>query len=174
MLDLDTANDHIEISSDLRTAKKVGNRMGYPSVPTRFHGEPQVLSAHCFHTGTHGWEVEAEGFWDIAVSFRSIKHESKFRNAFGYNRRSWSLTHDDNGDLVAYHDGEKTVLSATLESNRVAVMVDIEKGIITFASMGSAVTRLHEFQANLTEPVCLGLGLHQTDPPSIASILKAW
>lgn len=174
MLDLDTANDFIEISNDLRTAKKVRNRIGYPSIQTRFDEAPQVLSAHCFRTGTHVWEVEVEGYWDIAVSFRSIKHERKSRSAFGNNPHSWSLTHNGRGKLVAYHDGKKTAISATLESSRLAVMVDIEKGNITFASMDSTTTRLHEFQADLTQPVCLGFGLYRVDPPSIASIVKAW
>lgn len=174
MLDLDTANDHIQISDDLRSAKKVRNRIGYPSTPTRFDGAPQVLSAHCFRTGTHGWEVRVEGYCDIAVSFRSIKHERGSRSAFGNNPHSWSFTHDGKGKLVAYHDGKKTAIAATLESKRVAVMVDMEKGNITFASVDSTGTRLHEFQARLTEPVCLGLGLYRADPPSIASVLKAW
>lgn len=174
MLDLDTANDYIEISSDLRTAKKVRNKIGYPSILTRFEEAPQVLSAYCFRTGTHVWEVEVEGYWDIAVSFRGIKHERKSRSAFGNNPQSWSLTHKGRGQLVAYHDGKKTAISATLESNRVAVMVDIEKGNITFASMDSTMTQLHQFQAKLSQPVCLGFGLYRVDPPSIATIVKAW
>lgn len=171
---MDTANDYIEISNDLHVAKKVKTRMGYPSVPSRFEDAPQVLSSHCFRTGAHVWEVKVEGYWDVAVSFRSIKHERNSRSAFGNNPHSWSLTRKGSGDLVAYHDGTKTAISATLESNRLAVMVDIEKGNITFASMGSTTTRLHEFQAKLTQPVCLGFGLYRVDPPSIASIVKAW
>lgn len=174
MLVLDTANDYIKISNDLRTAKKVRTRMGYPSILTRFDEAPQVLSAHCFRTGAHVWEVEVEGYWDIAVSFRSIQQERKSRSTFGNNPHSWSLTHNGRGELVAYHDGKKTAISATLESNRVAVMVDIEKGNITFASIDSTMTRLHEFRAKLTQPVCLGFGLYRMDPPSIASIVKAW
>lgn len=170
---MDTANDYIELSNDLRTAKKVRAKIGYPSILSRFHEAPQVLSAHCFGTGNHVWEVEAQGYWDIAVSFRSIKHERKSRSAFGNNPRSWSLTHNGRGGLAAYHDGKKTAISATLGSSRVAVMVDIEKGNITFASMDSKLTRLHEFQAKLAQPVCLGFGLYRVDPPSIASIVRA-
>lgn len=174
MLDLETANEYIEISNDLRTAKKVRTRMGYPRVPTRFHDAPQVLSAHCVRTGAHVWEVEAEGYWDVAVSFRRTEDESRSRSTFGNNPHSWSLTHDGRGKLVAYHDGRKSAVSAALGSNRLAVMVDIEKGNITFASLGSTVERLHEFRAKLTQPVCLGFGLYRLDPPSVATIVKVW
>lgn len=173
-LDLDTANDYVKISDDLRTAQKVKTRIRYPSRPNRFNEAPQVLSSHCFGTGAHTWEVEVEGYWDVAVSFRSIKHEHNSRSAFGNNPDSWSLTRNDSGKLVAYHDGKKTVVSARLQSNHIAVMVDFEKGNITFASVGSTATRLHEFKAKLTQPVCLGFGLYKVDPPSIASIVNAW
>lgn len=174
MLDLDTANDYVKISNDLRTAQKVSTRIRYPSRPNRFKEAPQVLSSHCFGAGAHKWEVEVEGYWDIAVSFRSIKHERNSRSAFGNNPHSWSLTHSGSGQLVAYHDGKKTVVSARLRSNHVAVMVDYEKGNITFASVDSTVTRLHEFKAKLTQPLCLGFGLYRVDPPSSASIVNAW
>lgn len=174
MLDMDTANYYVKISNDLQTAKKVRTRIGYPSSPNRFEETPQVLSSHCFRTGAHTWEVEIEGYWDIAVSFRSIKHERNSRGAFGNNPHSWSLMHTGSGELVAYHDGKKTAVPEKLPSNHIAVMVDFEKGNITFASVASRVTRLHEFKAKLTQPVCLGFGLYQVDPPSVASIVKAW
>lgn len=174
MLDLDTANDYVKISDDLRTAQKVRTKIRYPSRPNRFVEAPQVLSSHCFGAGAHTWEVEVGGYWDIAVSFRSIKDERNSRSAFGNNPHSWSLTHSGSGKLVAYHDGKKTVVSTRLQSNRVAVMVDFEKGNITFASVGSTATRLHEFKAKLSQPVCLGLGLYRVDPPSVASIVNAW
>lgn len=174
MLDLDTANYYVNISNDLQTAKKVRTRIGYPSSPTRFEEAPQVLSSHCFRTGAHTWEVEVNGYWDIAVSFRGIKHERNSRSTFGNNPHSWSLTHNGSGKLVAYHDGKKTVISERLWSNHIAVMVDFDKGNITFASVASTVTRLHEFKAKLTQPVCLGFGLYRVDPPSEASIVKAW
>lgn len=174
MLDLDTANDYVKLSDDLRTAQKVTTKMRYPSRPNRFNKAPQVLSSHCFGTGAHTWVVEVEGYWDVAVSFRSIKREPDSRSTFGNNPDSWSLTHNSSGKLVAYHDGKKTFVSAKVQSNHVAVMVDFEKGNITFASVGSTATRLHEFKAKLTQPVCLGFGLYKVDPPSIASIVNVW
>lgn len=173
ILDLDTASDFLRLSADLRTAERVKTRMGYPSSKSRFDEAPQVLSARCFSSGTHVWEVEVEGYWDIAVSYKSIKHKTKSSSAFGNNALSWSLTHNGKGKLFAYHKGGKTVLSRTLQGNRIAVMVDIEKGNITFSSVEPSVTRLHEYKAELTQPVCLGVGLYRVDPPSRVSIVKA-
>ncbi|XP_074544010.1 nuclear factor 7, ovary-like isoform X2 [Halichoeres trimaculatus] len=172
LLDVDSASPFLGLSTDLRTAERVKTKLHYPDKSRRFNEAPQVLSARCFSTGAHVWEVEAEGYWDIAVSFKSIKRKSKHSSAFGYNAESWSLTHNGKGELFAYHKGEKTVLSATLQSSRIAVSVNIEKGNIVFSAVNSTIKHLHEFSAELTEPVCLGFGLYRVDPPSRASIVK--
>ncbi|XP_034557925.1 nuclear factor 7, ovary-like isoform X2 [Notolabrus celidotus] len=172
LLDMDSASPYLGVSIDLRTAERVKPRLDYPDKTRRFNEAPQVLSAGCFSMGTHVWEVEAEGYWDIAVSYRSIKRKSKHSSVFGNNAESWSLTHNGNGKLSAYHKGEKTVISAALQSSRIAVSVHFEKGNITFSAVNSTIKHLHEFKAKLTEPVCLGLGLYKVDPPSRASIVK--
>ncbi|XP_070831247.1 E3 ubiquitin/ISG15 ligase TRIM25-like [Chaetodon trifascialis] len=173
MLDLDTASPFLGVSADLQTVERLKTKISYPKSKSRFIEAPQVLSAQCFSTGAHVWEVEAEGYWDIAVSYKSIERKSKYSSAFGNNALSWSLTHNGKGKLFAYHNSGKTVLSETLQSSRIAVMVDFEKGNITFGSVESTITLLHEFKAELTQPVCLGLGLYRVDPHSRASIVKA-
>ncbi|XP_036939930.1 E3 ubiquitin-protein ligase TRIM47-like [Acanthopagrus latus] len=172
ILDVDTASPFLGVSADLRTAERVKTRLNYPASKSRFDEAPQVLSERCFSTGTHIWEVEAEGYWDIAVSYKSIQRKNN-NSPFGKNALSWSLTHDGKGKLLAYHNREKKVVSATLKSNRIAVMVDFGKGNITFSSMESTITRLHEFKAELTEPVCLGFGLYKLDPLSRATIVNS-
>lgn len=173
MLDMDTISPFLGVSADLRTVERVKTKLDYPSSKSRFDEAPQVLSTRCFSSGTHVWEVEAEGYWDMAVSYKSIHRKSKSNSAFGNNAVSWSLTHNDKGKLFAYHNREKKVLSGTLQGSQVTVMVDFEKGNITFSSKSTTVKELHVFKAKLTEPVCLGLGLYRVDPPSRASILKA-
>uniref|UniRef100_UPI0037E80460 E3 ubiquitin/ISG15 ligase TRIM25-like n=1 Tax=Semicossyphus pulcher TaxID=241346 RepID=UPI0037E80460 len=172
LLDLNTASPFLGVSTDLRTAERVKTKLNYPNSTRRFDVAPQVLSTRCFSTGAHIWEVEAEGYWDIAVSYKSILRKNKQNSAFGNNAKSWSLTHNGKGKLFAYHNGEKTVVSGTLQSSRIAVMVNIEKGNITFSAIESSIKHLHEFKAKLTEPVCLGLGLYRVDPPSRVSIVS--
>ncbi|XP_028450018.1 E3 ubiquitin/ISG15 ligase TRIM25 isoform X3 [Perca flavescens] len=173
MLDLNTASPFLGVSADLQTAERIKTKLDYPNSNSRFKEAPQVLSARCFSAGNHVWEVEAEGYWDIAVSYKSIQRKSKDSSAFGNNTESWSLTHNGKGALFAYHNKRKTVLSGTLQSSRIAVMVNFEKGNIAFSAVESTITPLHEFKAKLTQPVCLGLGLYRVDPPSRASIVKA-
>lgn len=172
-LDLDTVHNLLQVSNDLQTVERVATKINYPSGPTRFTEAPQVLSTRCFSTGVHAWQVLAEGYWDIAVSYRSIDFKSRRGSTFGNNPHSWSLTHNSHGKLFAYHNADKTVISGSLHSKLFAVMVDIEGGNITFASVGPTVTRLHEFKAKLTEPVCLGLGLYRVSPASRATVLTA-
>nr|XP_020460151.1 tripartite motif-containing protein 47-like isoform X2 [Monopterus albus] len=173
MLDLDTASPFLGVSADLQSVERVKAKLDYPSSTNRFDEAPQVLSAQCFSSGTHVWEVQAEGYWDIAVSYKSIQRKSKDSSAFGNNAESWSLTHNGEGELFARHNRRKTALSGTLQSSRVAVIVNFEKGNITFTAVESTITQLHEFRAELTQPVCLGLGLYHMDPPSRASIVRA-
>lgn len=173
MLDLYTASPFLGVSADLQTAERIKTKLDYPNSKSRFDEAPQVLSARCFSTGTHIWEVEAEGYWDIAVSYKSIQRKSKDSSAFGNNAESWSLTHNGKGALFACHNKTKTVLSGPLQSSRIAVMVNFEKGNIIFSAVESMMTQLHEFKAKLTQPVCLGLGLYHVDPPSRASVVKA-
>ncbi|KAM7401246.1 hypothetical protein PAMA_005434 [Pampus argenteus] len=173
-LDLDTVSPFLGVSTDLRTVERVGAKLSYPNRNRRFDEAPQVLSKQCFSTGTHIWEVEAEGYWDIAVSYKSIQRKSKSSSAFGNNPESWSLTHNGKGKLFAYHNKRKHILSESLQSNRIVVTFNFEKGNITFSAVDSSGTaQLHQFKAELTEPLCLGLGLYRVNPPSRASIVKA-
>lgn len=172
-LDLDTAHNLLQISNDLLTVEKVRTKINYPSKAKRFTSAPQVMSIHCFSTGVHTWRVLAEGYWDIAVSYRSLDFNSKEGTIFGRNSKSWSLTHKSTGELYAYHNDIKTAISKSLQSNQIAVTVDIKGGNITFASVEPAVQQLHQFKANLTEPVCLGLGLYSVSPASRATVLTA-
>lgn len=172
-LDLDTAHNSLQVSNDLRTVKKVDPKTNCLSKAPRFTEAPQVMSIQCFSTGVHTWHVLAEGYWDIAVSYRSLDFKSKKGSTFGKNRKSWSLTHNITGELSAYHNNVKTPVAGSLQSNKIAVMVDIKRGNITFASVEPTVTPLHEFKAKLTEPVCLGLGLYQVGSASRATVLTA-
>uniref|UniRef100_A0A096LXJ6 Uncharacterized protein n=1 Tax=Poecilia formosa TaxID=48698 RepID=A0A096LXJ6_POEFO len=171
--DLDTASRLLGLSADLRTVERVKAALHYPNSDGRFDQAPQVLSAPCFSSGAHVWEVEAEGCWDIAVSYRSVPRRSRDgSSAFGHNSESWSLSHSGQGELFAFHDGHRTALPGSLPSSRIAVEVNFEEGRIGFSAVGATETLLHEFKAELTQPVCLGLGLHHVDPPSRASIVK--
>ncbi|XP_072297128.1 nuclear factor 7, ovary-like [Eucyclogobius newberryi] len=174
MLDLDSVSPYLKVSEDLQTVQRVKAKVEYPNSRHRFMAVPQVLSSQCFTSGTHVWEVEADGSWEIAVAFKSIQRKIKETSSFGNNAKSWSLAHTDKGKLYVLHNKEKTALVESLKTNRLIVTVNFVRGSIAFSTGEGKVTKLHEFSVDLTEPVCLGFGLYRAELSSSASILKAF
>lgn len=153
--------------------ERVTDTQDYPRHPGRFAEAPQVLSTECVFGGSRYWELEAQGYWDIAVAHKSINRNIKSISSFGNNELSWSLTCDGKGQLFAYHGGVKVKILKSLTHNRVGVVVDFEEGIITFHEVGAMWNHLHTFKAKLTQPVCLGLGLYRADLHTKISVRKS-
>uniref|UniRef100_A0A7N6AJD4 B30.2/SPRY domain-containing protein n=2 Tax=Anabas testudineus TaxID=64144 RepID=A0A7N6AJD4_ANATE len=133
-----------------------------------------VLTVQTFSSGTHYWELEAEGFWDIGVCYRSIGRKGKEGNAFGNNKVSWSVTQQHDRKLAAWHNRRKTRLTYQMTGNRVAVALDYGAGTITFSEVGqsNSLTHVHTFSTTFTEAVCLGFGLYKAELNSRISIVK--
>lgn len=85
-LDSNTAHPLLSIADDFRSATRVKNRLPCAAHPERFDHWPQVLTVQTFSSGTHYWELEAEGFWDIGVCYKSVGRKGKEDNAFGNNK----------------------------------------------------------------------------------------
>ncbi|XP_018601498.1 E3 ubiquitin/ISG15 ligase TRIM25-like [Scleropages formosus] len=171
-LDTNTAHPLLSISDDLHSAARVKERLPYPPHPSRFDHWCQVLTIQSFASGSHYWEVEAEGYWDIAVSYRSIGRKGRDGAAFGNNGKSWSLTQQEDGTLSAWHDKRRTPLSARLTGNRVGVSLDCCTGTIAFCEVGDAPSHLYTFNSNFTQPLHLGFGLYKAGLNSRISIVK--
>ncbi|KAL0966319.1 hypothetical protein UPYG_G00293840 [Umbra pygmaea] len=171
-LDVDSASPFLRLSPDLRSVERLGTKQSLPSHPSRFDKVPQVLTTQCYSSGRHHWEVDVEGYWDVAVSYQSIKRKGTEGLGFGLNKESWSITHNIKGDLFAYHNKIKRELAHSLKGSRVAVVVDFEKGTITFSEVEIKHMQLHQFRAELSQPVCLGFGLYRGEPLSRATIIE--
>lgn len=173
-LDANTAHPLLSVADDLCSVTRVKTRLSCPAHPERFDHWPQVLTVQTISAGTHYWELEAEGFWDIAVCYRSIGRKGKQGNAFGNNKVSWSLTQQRDGKLAAWHNRKKTRLMHQMSGKRVAVAMDYCAGTITFSEVGAFgnLSHIHTFAAALTEPVCLGFGLYKAELNSRVSIVK--
>ncbi|KAG5286626.1 hypothetical protein AALO_G00017040 [Alosa alosa] len=169
-LSVDTASPLVQVSDDLLSAERVADKLPYPPHPARFLNRPQILTAQCVTSGTHYWELEAEGYWEIAVAHENINRTGRSESSFGMNKVSWSLTHKD-GDLFAYHNLEKMLLSKSLQYKRVAVTVGFQEGSVFFFEVGTKLRQLHMFTPQLSGPLCLGLGLYR---PSKVTILKTY
>ncbi|XP_063058200.1 tripartite motif-containing protein 14-like [Engraulis encrasicolus] len=164
-----TANPFLHVSDDLLTVRRLKNPQYYPPHPLRFTEDPQVLSTQCASHGRHYWELEAEGSWDIAVTYETI---TTTLSAFGTDAQSWSLRHDSKGRLFAYHTGERQRIHKSLTHNTIGVVVDFYEGEIIFKEMGTTYNHLHTFEVDLNQPVCLGLGLFRPDLNTTISVKK--
>ncbi|XP_056149851.1 E3 ubiquitin/ISG15 ligase TRIM25 [Lampris incognitus] len=173
-LDTNTAHPLLSISDDLRTVTRVKTRLPCATHPERFDHWTQVLTVQTFSSGTHYWELEAEGFWDIGICYRSIGRKGKEGNAFGNNKVSWSLTQQHDRKLAAWHNRRKTRLSSQMIGNRVGLALDCSAGTITFSEVGTSgnLSHLHTFSTTFTQPVCLGFGLYKAELNSRISIVK--
>ncbi|XP_076018467.1 E3 ubiquitin/ISG15 ligase TRIM25 [Genypterus blacodes] len=173
-LDSNSAHPFLNISDDLRSVTRVKTRLPRAAHPERFDHWPQVLTIQTCASGTHWWELEVEGFWDIGVCYRSIGRKGKERNAFGNNKVSWSLTQQHDKKLAAWHNRRKTRLAYQMTGNRLAVALDYAAGTIMFSEVGPSanLTHIHTFSTTFTQPVCLGFGLYKADLHSRVSIMK--
>ncbi|XP_048867542.1 uncharacterized protein LOC125740450 isoform X1 [Brienomyrus brachyistius] len=170
-LDPNSASPFLRISDDFMSVERENDRLPVDPHPHRFDRSPQVLTAQCVSTGVHYWEVEAEGYWDIAVSYSSIERKDKTHCTFGMNSKSWSLTQNKKKQLCAFHSGVKVDLhNKVLSQNRVIIAVDYEEGVIVFWDAKKLHKPLYTFTSRFTEPICLGFGLYQMDPPTRISI----
>lgn len=156
------------MSDDLLTVQLLRHQHSYPPHPSRFTSGHQVLSNECVSHGTHYWEVEVTGDWAVAVAFKNITTKST-STTFGKSKESWCITHT-NGDLLAHHAKEEEAIFEELEHNRIGVVVDFHKDLITFNEVGARWKHLITFEANLDQPVCLGLGLFLSDLSSKISV----
>ncbi|XP_069567522.1 E3 ubiquitin/ISG15 ligase TRIM25 [Brachyistius frenatus] len=134
-LDTNTAHPLLNISDDLRSVVRVKSRLPCAVHPERFDHWPQVLTIQAFSSGTHYWELETEGFWDVSVCYRAIGRKGKEGNAFGNNKVSWSLTQQHDKKLAAWHNRRKTRLAYQMTGNRLAVAVDYGGGTIAFSEV---------------------------------------
>ncbi|XP_036374810.1 E3 ubiquitin-protein ligase TRIM11-like [Megalops cyprinoides] len=171
-LDWNSAHPLLSVSDDRRTAVRVRDRLPCPAHPERFDHWAQVLTAQSFTSGTHYWELEAEGYWDIAVTYRSIGRKGKEGTAFGNNKLSWSLTRQAGKRLAVWHNRRKTRLAQRMAGTRVGVSLDYSAGTITFWEAGPALVHLHTFSTTFTQPVCLGFGLYKAQLHSRVTIVS--
>uniref|UniRef100_S4R499 B30.2/SPRY domain-containing protein n=1 Tax=Petromyzon marinus TaxID=7757 RepID=S4R499_PETMA len=139
-MDTNSAHDHLQISSDLRTVTGSDVPQGHPHHPHRFDVYPQALCSESFSSGQHYWEVD--------VGSECL---------LGGSDVSWCLEKRDDSFLVM-HGGVVTSLSAPQPPRRVGVHLDWDAGLLSFYSADS-MALLHSFHQTFTQPLHPGLGL---------------
>ncbi|XP_073479395.1 butyrophilin subfamily 2 member A2-like isoform X2 [Aquarana catesbeiana] len=133
LLDVNTANNYLQISDDRKTASWTDIEENRPETPERFQDySPQVLSSQSFSSGRHYWEVDVGGSvsWIVGMCYPSIERRGE-KTGIGENKKSWGLARGYHHYWVM-HDNNKIILPTKLSSNRVRIYLDYEAGRIFF------------------------------------------
>ncbi|KAM4698677.1 uncharacterized protein WCC33_014200 [Rhinophrynus dorsalis] len=152
-MDINTASNWIEISSDLKSATCTSTDQNRPDLPERFESK-QVLSANSFSSGRHYWEVDVSEAkeWLIGVAYPSIERKIDGEDShIGYNDKSWALTL--NPCLVALHNNKWKPVDLGYPVRSVGIFLDYEAGHLSFYQLRDPVRHLHTFAATFTEPL---------------------
>lgn len=154
LLDMNTACEDIDISSDLKTISKSEMKQYHPQ---RFQYYPQVMSTNHFSSGRHSWEVETSdiGNWRIGVCYPTIDRSGD-HSYFGDNKKSWCLRRYNNSLYSVIHDGKEVSLAEKVSSHRLKVCLDYERGEVSFYELGELTRHLHTFTATFAEPLHAG------------------
>ncbi|XP_068129870.1 E3 ubiquitin/ISG15 ligase TRIM25-like [Hyperolius riggenbachi] len=152
-LDINTANNYLNISDDRKTATYVGVKQNRPVRPERFQKRLNVISSQSFSSGQHCWEAECKekGGCKIGMCYPSIEREGDLAH-IGNNNKSWCLRRKNNQYTVV-HDSKVIPIPHSISSNRVRVCLDYEAGQLSFYELCDPIRLLHTFTATFTEPL---------------------
>ncbi|XP_063785226.1 E3 ubiquitin-protein ligase TRIM39-like [Pseudophryne corroboree] len=168
LLDVTTASNNIQISSDLKTASWSQINQNHPETPERFHF-PQVISTRGFSSGRHYWEVEisncTSGCWRVGMCYPSIERKER-PSLLGGNNKSWCLCMRGYNKCMQWynqysvmHDSKEIKLPENIPYDRVRVYLDYEAGQLSFYSLCDPIRHLHTYTAAFTEPLHAALGV---------------
>ncbi|XP_069823237.1 E3 ubiquitin/ISG15 ligase TRIM25-like [Dendropsophus ebraccatus] len=159
LLDINTANNYLLISDDLKTATRTREEQNRPETAVRFQYCYQVMSSRRFSSGRHYWDVESSrsGEWRVGMCYPSIGRRGD-QSHIGYNNKSWSMRWCNNQYSVI-HDSNKFQLPDKITSNRFRICLDYEAGRLSFYELCDPIRHLHTFTATFTEPLYAALGV---------------
>ncbi|XP_072367971.1 E3 ubiquitin/ISG15 ligase TRIM25-like [Scyliorhinus torazame] len=152
-LDPKTANSNLVPSDEMRSVTWTKQKQCYPPHPERFNNYPQVLCSQKFSSGSHSWDVEADGdFWGIGIVYGSVEREGG-HSCLGNSSKSWCLYCDGDDYLTARHNCKSITLPRIQSSSRIRVQLDCEAGTLSFYRVTDSLRHLHTFQTTFTEPI---------------------
>ncbi|KAG8544123.1 hypothetical protein GDO81_023041 [Engystomops pustulosus] len=90
LLDVNTANNNLHVSDDLKTATKTQEKQNRPETAERFLDYAQVMSSRRFTSGRHYWDVQSSrsGDWRVGMCYPSIDRRGR-QSYLGGNNKSW-------------------------------------------------------------------------------------
>ncbi|XP_073480910.1 E3 ubiquitin/ISG15 ligase TRIM25-like [Aquarana catesbeiana] len=175
LLDLDTANNYLNISDDRKTAHKVKKNLNRSITSKRFQVyqvvngsvydynlgkhvpqykdvmSPQVMSSQSFSSGRHYWDVDVGGssHWRVGMCYSSIARKGE-ESEIGCNEKSWCLERSSN--LLWKYDKQSKILG-NIPIHRVRVCLDYKAGRLSFYELDIPIRHLHTFTDTFTEPL---------------------
>ncbi|XP_075132018.1 uncharacterized protein LOC142204604 [Leptodactylus fuscus] len=153
LLDVNTANNSVHISDDLKTATWTREEQNRPETAERFQDYSQVISRRGFTSGRHYWDVEGSrsGGWMVGMCYPSIDRRGR-QSYIGCNNKSWSL-YRYNTQHSVIHDSKEIQLPDKISSDRFRICLDYEAGQLSFYELCDPIRHLHTFTATFTEPL---------------------
>ncbi|XP_075910584.1 uncharacterized protein LOC116956563 [Petromyzon marinus] len=167
-LNPNSASPRLQLSRDLRSAKRVAYPQQLAPHAERFDSCPQVLAAQSQFSGRRYWEVKVEwARWcTVGVAYGSAPRKGP-SDSCGLGAApavSWCLEKDREA-CVARHNGAR-VPGGGARANRnlrtVGVFLDWDAGILAFYD-ADCMELLHAFQHSFTEPLYPALGINRND-----------
>ncbi|CAN9498141.1 unnamed protein product [Ophioblennius macclurei] len=158
-LDPNTAHQRLSLSEGNTKATLQAAQHPLPDTPQRFDGWTQVLCSTPLGGARCYWEVEWRGRGSVmGVAYGALARKgSDARSGLGYNAQSWTLELSDTC-CQAVHDNEKRNIPVTY-SPRLGLYLDLSAGTLEFYSVAGAMTHLHTFRANFTQPLYAAFGV---------------
>ncbi|XP_037676306.1 ret finger protein-like 3 [Choloepus didactylus] len=133
-LDVDTANNFLIISDDLRTVRCGNFNQNRRRRAGRFKSSICVLGSHQFTSGRHYWEVDvgASKEWDLGVCTESVNRKGKIHlsSELGF----WTVGLR-NGESYSASTTPVTTLGVNLRLHRVGIFLDMDIGNISFCDV---------------------------------------
>ncbi|XP_069619147.1 E3 ubiquitin/ISG15 ligase TRIM25-like [Ranitomeya imitator] len=162
LLDVNTADNNLRISDDLKTATWTEIRQNRPETAERFL-YPQVMSGTRFTSGRHYWDVDIRrsGDWSVGMCYPSIDRRG-LQSYIGDNNKSWCLYKGlaYNNQFSVIHDSKVIRLPHQISSDRFRICLDYEAGQLSFYELCDPIRHLHTFTAAFSEPLHAALFVH--------------
>ncbi|XP_075706645.1 E3 ubiquitin/ISG15 ligase TRIM25-like [Rhinoderma darwinii] len=159
ILNVNTAENYIALSRDLKTATDTDKEKSRSHHPERFTTQ-QVLSTKKFTSGKHYWEILTSdcGDWSVGVTYNSVKRKGDC-SLIGANHKSWCLTWCDD-ELTADHDDKHDSVDSSVSRPDIGIYLDYDGGVVSFYELSDSVQHLYTFSTVFTEPLYAGFYLN--------------
>ncbi|CAN0206925.1 unnamed protein product [Lampetra planeri] len=174
-MDTNSADNNLQISSDLRTVTRTDVSQGRPDNPHCFDVWPQALCSESFSSGQHYWEVDvggAAGGCAVGVAYGTIARKGGGKECgLGQNDSSWVL-YKNNNSCSVLHGGVATSVPVRDPPRRVGCHLHWEAGLLSFYRADS-MELLHSVHHSFSQPLYPALYVGVGDSVRILDLSRA-